>query len=203
MQREWLWALPLCVLLPSLAFASVPLGAPKKAAGGKADLYGCMHSNEYYIANFAAYQLDPSRAKDDRAIPAPECVDLPRIGQTQISVDMLDRDVRRKSVAMKITAADGRVLAETPMAVAKQGVLSTEVNFPSPGHYQVTLYVNDTDLNLPPDVGALRIPLAVAVAPADQPAPKGGLTFLFVGLGLLVAGVGWLTPRLLKPQAQT
>lgn len=191
------------LLLPSLTLASVPLGAPKKAAGGKADLYGCMQSNDYYIANFAAYQLDVNRAENDRTIPEPECVDLPRIGKTQIAVDMLDRDVRRKPVAMKITAADGRVLAETPMAEPKQGVLSTEVNFPTPGHYQIALYINDTDLNLPLETGALRIPLAVAVAPQDKPAPQGGLTFLFVGLGLFIAAVGWLTPRLLKPQAET
>jgi len=191
------------LLLPSLTLASVPLGAPKKAAGGKADLYGCMQSNDYYIANFAAYQLDVNRAENDRTLPEPECVDLPRIGKTQIAVDMLDRDVRRKPVAMKITAADGRVLAETPMAAPKQGVLSTEVNFHSPGHYQIALYINDTDLNLPLETGALRIPLAVAVAPQDKPAPQGGLTFLFVGLGLCIAAVGWLTPRLLKPQAET
>lgn len=203
MPRKWTWTLLPWLLLPSLALASVPLGAPRKTVGGKADVYGCMQSNEYYIANFAAYQPDPSRPGGGRTIPEPECVELPRIGKTQISVDMLDRDVRRKAVAMKITAADGRVLGETPMAVAKRGVLATEVNFPSPGQYQVTLYVNDTDLNLPPETGALRIPLAVAVAPADKPAPKGGLTFLFVALGLLVAGAGWLTPRLLKPQTQT
>ena len=95
-------------------------------------MYGCMHSNDYYVVNFAAYQLDPNQAKNDKTLPAAECVDMPFAGKTQISVDLLDRDVRRKQTALKIVRSDGQTIAETPMTISKQGVISTTVDFPAP-----------------------------------------------------------------------
>lgn len=183
----------------SLAFASVPLGAPRKAPGGKLDLFGCVQSNEYYIVNFAAYQTDPNRAKDDRSILAAECVDLPRIGPTQITLDLLDRDVRRKQVSIKVLRNDGQAILETPMSGVKQGVVSTTVDFRSPGLYEVVLSVNDTDLNVRPEVSALHIPLAVAVA-RELPPPKNGLSFLFVALAAVALMLAWLLPRFLRPR---
>ena len=46
------------------AGASVPLGGNRKGNGGNYDMYGCMQSNDYYVVNFAAYQLPPGQAKD-------------------------------------------------------------------------------------------------------------------------------------------
>lgn len=181
------------------AESSVPLGAPKKAAGGKRDMFGCLQSNDYYVANFAAYQTDPQKLKETKTLPEAECVDLPLTGLTQISVDMLDRDVRHKEVALRVLRSDGQVVAETQPAVAKQGVLSVSADFKAPGKYELVVLVNDKDLNMPPEASALRIPLSVAVPP-DIPAPKGGLAVFFVSIGLLVGGLAWFVPRMLKPQ---
>lgn len=200
--RTWVASLIACsalCLFQADAECSVPLGAPKKAAGGKRDMFGCLQANDYYVANFAAYQIDPQKLKETKALPEAECVDLPLAGPTQIAVDMLDRDVRHKEVALRVLRADGQVVTETPPTVAKQGVVSAQVDFKAPGKYEVRVLVKDADLNIPPETSALRIPLSVALAP-DIPAPKGGLTVFFVSIGALVGGIAWLLPRLLKAQ---
>lgn len=188
------------LLLSAVASASVPLGAPRKAPGGKLDPFGCLQSNEYYIANFAAYQFGPDRAKDDRSIPVAECVDLPRIGPTQITLDLLDRDVRHKQVAVKVIRADGQTIAEIPFIDVKQGVVSMTADFKSPGIYEVVLSVNDTELNVRPELSALHIPLAVAVA-REAPPPKTGLSVLFAALAIVVVALAWLLPRFLRPRS--
>ena len=75
-------------------------------------MYGCMQSNDFYVINFAAYQLASGQAKDGKGLPEAECIDLPMTGKTRISVDLLDLDVRKKPVALKILREDGQVIAE-------------------------------------------------------------------------------------------
>ncbi|WFP49509.1 hypothetical protein PL263_15580 [Methylomonas sp. EFPC3] len=185
------------------AQASVPLGGNRKGADGNYDLYGCMLTNDYYVVNFSAYQLDPNQAKDDKSIPQAECVDLPRVGKTQISVDLLDLDVRKKPVGLKILREDGQVIAEVPMAVVKQGVLTASVDFKTAGKYQAVLSVQDSDLHTPPETSALHMPLTVAMAPPPSAANAGsakGLGVVFGVLGLCLALAAYYIPRLLKPR---
>jgi hypothetical protein len=186
------------------ADASVPLGGNRKGVGGAFDMYGCMQSNDYYVVNFAAYQFDPNQAKDSKALPTAECIDLPLVAKTQITLDLLDRDVRKKQVALKILREDGQTLTELPMAVAKQGVVSVSVDFKSAGKYQAVLQVKDSDLNIDPEISALHIPLTVALV-VEQPASEKPLWIFFIVIGLLVAGLAYFLPRLLssKPAATT
>jgi hypothetical protein len=190
----------LLAMATASASASVPLGAPRKAPGGKFDMFGCIQTNAYYIVNFAAYQREPDRRQGSRSIPSPECIDLPRIGQTDITIDLLDRDLRHKEVAVKVFRGDGQIVAQTAPTIAKKGVISTQADFKSPGKYDVVVYVNDTVLNVDPEVGALRIPLAVAFA-REVPPPKSGLTGVFVLIGAVTAALGFFVPRWLKPEA--
>lgn len=179
--------------------ASVPLGGTRKGAGGSYDMYGCMLNNDYYVVNFAAYQIDPGQAKDNKTLPRAECVDLPATGNTQIAIDLLDMDVRKKPVALKIIREDGQTIAELPMAVAKQGVLSMSVDFKTPGKFQAVVSVDDTDLHMPPEVSALHIPITVALA-VEQAGSGNALRILFAVIGLLAAAAAYFLPRLLKPQ---
>lgn len=184
--------------------ASVPLGGNRKGADGSYDLYGCMLSNDYYVVNFAAYQLDPNQARDDKSIPQAECVDLPRLGKTQIAVDLLDLDVRKKPVGLKILREDGQVITEVPMAVVKQGVLTASVDFKTAGKYQAVLLVEDADLHTPVEISALHMPLTVAMAVAPSTAGNGkGLGVVFGVLGLCLALAAYYVPRLLKPHGES
>jgi len=168
--------------------------------GGSYDMYGCMHANDYYVVNFAAYQLGTNEAIDLKNLPAAECNDIPNTGKTQISIDLLDLDVRKKPIALKILREDGQTIAELPMSVVKQGVLSLTVDFKSAGKYQAVISVDDTDLHTSPDVSALHIPLTVALV-TEQSGDKSGLMIVFAIVGIAILASAYYVPRLLKPQA--
>lgn len=186
--------LPL-LLASSLAFASVPL-APRVGAGGKIDMFGCMQSNDFYIANFAAYSVN--QQNDNKTPIVPQCQDLPLTGNTQIAIDLLDRDVRRKPSWLKVFDNHKKLIAQTEPAVNKQGVITTTVNFPHQGHYDVVLYVEDSDLNVAPEISALHIPLAVAVT-TPGPAVTPIQWLWVIGFIVLFAlAIGLIAPRLQK-----
>jgi hypothetical protein len=188
------------LLTTTAASASIPLGGVRKSTDGKYDLYGCMQSNDYYIANFAAFQTQPGKPVDPKKMPPPECVTLPALGPTLISVDLLDRDVRHKEVSMKITGDKGAVLLETPPTMAKQGVVTGTVDFKTKGNYTVVLTVNDTDLHTPSEISALRIPITVAMD-VVEPASKTAIMSFFAFMAVLVVLSAILIPHFLKPKA--
>jgi len=187
------------LMVSSIATASVPL-AKRTGAGGKMDMYGCMQSNDYYIANFAAYQGDLQQPKNESALLTALCEELPAVGSTQISIDLLDRDVRRKPVTIKVLDSNAKVILETPPTVPKQGVLTANVNFPVPGHYQVVLYIDDNELKVAPDIGALHIPLTVALVTPGTSASMSNLSIIVLAILVIALVFGWLMPRWLKPE---
>ena len=190
--------LMLLLTLTWQASASVPLGGNRKGVDGSYDMYGCMQSNDYYVVNFAAYQLDPNQAQNRKNLPQAECIDLPKSGKTQISVDLLDLDVRKKPVALKVLAEDGQTVAELPMAVIKHGVLSTTVDFKTAGKYQAVLTVDDKDLHTPLETSALHIPLTVGLI-SEGSDSGNGLLILSIIIALIVAAAAFYIPRLLRP----
>jgi hypothetical protein len=188
--------LVLLLTLTTTVFASVPL-APRMSAGGKLDMYGCMQSNDYYIANFAIYPITQQQ-KDKKAPIYPYCQDIPYTGNSQIAVDLLDRDVRRKSVWIKVFDNHKNLITQTEPTLAKQGVITTAVNFPHQGLYDIVLYVEDSDLNTNPETSALHIPLSVAMAAVGEPATTGSFFKVATGIVILALILGWLIPRQLK-----
>ncbi|RYU61499.1 hypothetical protein EWI61_05845 [Methylolobus aquaticus] len=182
----------------SLVYASVPLPPRIGPDGKKADMFGCMQSNDYYVVNFAAYQVDPQSPPNDRRPPVAYCLEIPRAGSTRVTLDLLDRDVRRKSVALTILDGAGKRVLSMPMGEARSGVVSADVDFPGPGFYDLVLYVDDTDLRIPPDVGALHMPLRVALPTPLPKASLGQWATVVLVIGALVFGLGLLLPRALK-----
>ena len=163
-------------------------------------MFGCMQSNGYYDVSLAAYQVDPQRPPNDRAPPVAYCLEIPRAGPTRITLDLLGRDVRRKQLAIMVIDSAGKRVLDTPMREARQGVVSADVDFSVPGRYDLVLYVDDTDLRIAPDIGALHMPLRVAI-PASPPTADLGqwATVVFV-VGALSWALGLLLSRLLKPR---
>ncbi|PPD22526.1 MAG: hypothetical protein CTY22_00050 [Methylomonas sp.] len=191
-------ALMLCVTAIS-ADASIPLGGARKGVGGVYDMYGCLQTNDYYAVNFAAYQIDTAQKQDVRSLPQPECIDLPKAGKTQITLDLLDLDVRKKPVSMTVLREDGQVMAEVPMAIARQGVVSAMVDFKTTGKFEVILRVDDNDLKTPVDVSALRIPLTVGLVAEQQPGQRTVWGLLAV-IAAIVGLLAFALPRFLKPR---
>ena len=183
------------------ANASVPLGGNRKGVGGSYDMYGCMQSNDYYVVNFAAYQMVPDQIPDSKSLPQAECIDLPMSGKTQISIDLLDLDVRKKPVALKILREDGQSITELPMAIVKHGVLSITVDFKTAGKYQAVLTVDDNDLHTPIETSALHIPLSVALISEQNSGAGNGLLILLLVTAIFVTALAYYVPRWLKPTA--
>lgn len=190
------FTLLLLLLLNQIAFASVPL-APRMGADGKMDMFGCMQSNDYYIANFAVYPITQQQT-DGKKIIVPYCQDLPFVGNSQLSLDLLDRDVRRKNVWLKVFDKQQNLVAQTEPTIAKQGVITTAVNFPHQGQYDVVLYVEDNDLHSNLDNSALHIPLKVAMPATGEPASGGDFLKVIIGISGLALLLGFLLPRYLK-----
>lgn len=202
MKNKWL-AAALALLLTYTASASVPLGGVRKTASGKMDLYGCMFNNDYYIVNFAAFQVDIKEVRRNKTLPTPECVNLPKTGATSITIDVLDRDVRQKPVWLTLLTGDGQVLTQSQPTVAKSGIVSIQTDFPRAGNYQLVLSVDDADLNTPPAVSALHIPLTVGIVTIDPTAQQTLYGFLGL-LAAIIAALAVLLPKWLRmpePQA--
>ena len=189
----------LLFLLTANALASVPL-APRAGVGGKIDMFGCMQTNDFYIANFAVYPI--SQMKDKKTSVSGFCGDLPYLGSAQITIDLLDRDVRRKPVWIKVFDNKKNVVAETQPKIEKQAVLTTTVNFEKQGKYDVVLYVEDADLNTAPDTSALHIPLVVAMTVAGEPESAGGFLKVVLIVVMFAFGIGFLVNRQLKPKTE-
>ena len=181
----------------SNVFASVPL-APRTGVGGKIDMYGCMQTNDFYIANFAVYPI--SQMKDKKTTIAGLCEDLPYLGNAQITIDLLDRDVRRKPVWLKVFDSKKNLITQTEPKIEKQGVLTTTVNFEKQGKYDVVLYVDDADLKTAPETSALHIPLLVATTVAGEPESAGGFLKVVLIVVVFAFGIGFFVNRQLKPK---
>lgn len=181
----------------SQVMASIPLGAGRKTATGTVDMYGCLQANDYYIVNFAAYPIAATQAKKP---VVPDCINITATGNTVLSLDLLDRDVRAKKVALKVLTEAGQLLYQAPFAMAKQGVISAQVNLTRPGRYQAMLYVQDQDLKIDENLSALLIPLTVAM-PEAEPAARNTVYGLFILISLMVLSLAVVVPRLLQAKS--
>jgi hypothetical protein len=186
----------------STAIGSVPL-APRKNAAGKLDMFGCMQSNEFYIVNFASYQTDPQTSGGKQPGTSVYCQNLPAAGPAQFTVDLLDRDVRHKPVWIKVFNADKQPIFETPKVTAKQGVITANMNLPSSGVYDITVYVDDNDLNIAPEIGALHIALYAGISPPEPPTSGRPVIVFLIVIAAAVIILGWYLPRRLKTEAVT
>lgn len=178
------------------AFASIPLGVGRKTASGTVEMYGCLQANDYYIVNFSAYPV--AATKTQKPLVA-ECVNISATGATVIAVDLLDRDLRHKKIALKVIGVDGQVFHETPFDVPKQGVASAQVNLAKAGSYEVVLYVEDTDLKVDKNINALHIPVTVAV-PGAEPAARNTMAGFFVLITFLIVSLAIAVPHILKTE---
>jgi hypothetical protein len=177
-------------------FASIPLGGGRKTATGTVEMYGCLQANDYYIINFSAYPVAATQTK--KPVVA-ECINISATGETIISLDLLDRDLRHKRIALKVIGGNGQVLHETPFEMPNKGVASAQVNLAKAGSYEVVLYVEDPELNVDKNLSALHIPVTVAM-PWKEPAARNTMTGFFALIGLLVAALAVVVPRILKTE---
>ncbi|MEE9396190.1 MAG: hypothetical protein V3V31_04180 [Methylococcales bacterium] len=152
----------------------------------------CLVMTDFYIAHFTAFQ-EPQN-KEDRAnimkAFTPYCQDLPYLAKTYMTVDLLDRDVRKIPVSMRVVEEERdpktketrevRVISETQPKANPNGVAEIQAVFDKPGHYAVLVSIGEAMT----EDDILRVPLQVGLSNSDD----GGIGSYvpFIMLGLLV-----------------
>ena len=149
----------------------------------------CLVMTDFYIAHFTAFQEPPD--EKDRSDPMkafkPYCQDLPYVGKAYMSVDLMDRDVRKIPVSLRVIEEERdsktkenrqiRVISETPPKVNPNGVAEIQAVFDKPGDYAVL--INIGEVMTEDDV--LRVPLQVGLSKPDS-GKKSYLPLILIGL---------------------
>jgi hypothetical protein len=115
---------------------------------------GCLITNDFYAVHFSAYLQPSAENKSDRtALLKPYCQELPGIGKTFFSADLIDRDVRKTPIGIRIIEIDHidnkniesikeiRTLVEVPPKFYPQGVVETHADIDKIGDYAVILII--------------------------------------------------------------
>ena len=184
-----------------LLSALLGLGQPAPAANNSrnpSDLRGkysgasmtCLIVNDFYAVHFSAMQ------RGRKADPMHEfenyCQEIPSIGLTFLTLDLLDRDARSLPISLRVVqeeiGSDGtpkllKTLSEVPARVYKNGTLDTKVDITMPGHYALIAEIGGDMIT---EDDRLRVPFSVAL-PSLQPTPwlkymalaASGVVFLF------------------------
>jgi len=155
----------------------------------------CLIANDFYAMHFTA--LQKGRQRNEATEFVKYCQEIPTAGETYLTVDLLDRDVRKLPVALRVVeesaSTDGaapkeiRTLSETPRQVYKNGTAETHVDITQPGHYALIVSVGEDPFSEDDNV---RIPFSVGLpAPAPAGSWLGKLTWTAVAIFFGIMGV--------------
>jgi hypothetical protein len=156
----------------------------------------CLIANDFYAVHFSAMQ--EGRQHGERTDFVKYCQEVPAVGRTYLTVDLLDRDVRNTPIALRVveeeytrdgrSAGEKRTVAEVPAKIYRNGTADTQVDITQPGHYAVIATIGEDAFS---EDDRLRIPFSVAV-PAPVKASEwygtivGGLVFAFFAVMTLI-----------------
>ncbi len=157
----------------------------------------CVVANDLYILHFTAYQQPEAGAEVSQGeMFKSYCEELPHTGLTYLTVDLMDADVRRMPVAVKVVEEekavedDGetmkpvRTLAEIVPKAYPKGVIEAKAELDKPGYYAVLLSIGDGSVS---KEARVRIPLRVAIQKdKSRFARYGTAIMLFVGVAALL-----------------
>jgi len=200
------------IALSVLAMAHMPEAAAA-ARNGK-DGYsgsnmGCLVGNDFYAVHFTAIQEGVQ--KGETTAFAKYCQEVPAVGKTYLSIDLLDRDVRKIPIALKVVEEefnedDGRppkvirTLNEAPAKIYGNGVADIPASITQPGHYALIATVGGEAVS---EDDRLRIPFTVAIEGGAAVNWLGRITgaivLMFFGVMLFI---GIRTYRAYRPKRE-
>jgi len=134
----------------------------------------CLVANDFYAVHFTAMQVGRQKGETNDFVKY--CQEIPKVGVTFLTIDLLDRDVRNMPIKLKVIeeeiSADGtprlvKTLTEVPPKIYKNGTLDTKVEFTAAGHYALIAEIGDEMIT---EDDRLRVPFSVAL-PTLQPTP--------------------------------
>jgi len=167
----------------------------------------CLIGNDFYAVHFTAIQ--EGREKGETTNFAKYCQEVPRVGKTYLSIDLLDRDVRKTPVTLRVIREEfneegGRppqelgVLTETPAKLYPNGTADIAVDIKQPGHYALIATIGNEAIS---EDDRLRIPFTVAVEGAAKVNWLGRITgFTVITFFGVMGYIGWRTYRAYRPK---
>ncbi|MEY2680589.1 MAG: hypothetical protein RL661_820 [Pseudomonadota bacterium] len=153
----------------------------------------CLVANDFYAMHFTSMQQ--GRNKNEAHDFVKYCQEIPQIGMTFLTLDLLDRDVRNLPIAVRVVEEEfdqdgnpttSKTLKEVPAKIYKNGTLDTSVDISTPGHYALIAEIGDDMIT---EDDRLRVPFSVAM-PSMQPTPW--LKYLaWLSTAIVFAFLGW------------
>jgi len=170
---------------------------------------GCLVGNDFYAVHFTAIQEGVQ--KGETTAFAKYCQEVPAVGKTYLSIDLLDRDTRKTPIALKVVEEefnedDGRppkeirVLNQTPAKLYSNGVADIPASITQPGHYALIATVGEEAVS---EDDRLRIPFTVAIEGTAKVNWLGKITgaIVLMFFGVMVF-IGFRTYRAYRPKRQ-
>jgi hypothetical protein len=123
----------------------------------------CLVANDFYAMHFTSMQQ--GRNKNEAHDFVKYCQEIPQIGMTFLTLDLLDRDVRNLPIAVRVVEEEfdqdgnpttSKTLKEVPAKIYKNGTLDTSVDISTPGHYALIAEIGDDMIT---EDDRLRVPL--------------------------------------------
>jgi hypothetical protein len=195
--ERWIAALTLTLGLASSLQAAT--GPTRSIDNGRQMYQGasmnCLVANDFYALHFTALQKGKQRNEVTEFVKY--CQEVPGVGETLLSVDLLARAVRKTPVALRVIeeelSTDGqppkekRTLVEVPKQVYRNGTAETHVDITQPGHYAMIVSVGEDPFS---EDDRVRVPFSVGLpAPTPSGSLLGKLTWTAVTIFFGIMGV--------------
>jgi hypothetical protein len=119
---------------------------------------GCLITNDFYAVHFSVYvktAAAPKDASDRAALLKPYCQELPTTGKAFFAADLIDRDIRKtpigiRVVELELTGSDDtkpenfkevRTITEVPAKEYSKGVVEAQADIDKNGYYALFLLI--------------------------------------------------------------
>ncbi len=165
---------------------------------------GCLITNDFYAVHFSVYvktAVAPKDVSDRAALLKPYCQELPTTGKAFFSADLIDRDIRKtpigiRVVELELTGSDDtkpesfkevRTISEVPAKMYTKGVVEAQADIAKNGYYALFLLIGGEEAIS--DEDKLRIAFHVGGDPDALPKKTlmliigGAVTLLIIIIG--------------------
>ncbi|MCX7097364.1 MAG: hypothetical protein NTV43_05585 [Methylococcales bacterium] len=204
-------------LFSLLVFSALFSGCNKEQLGTQPQIpdlnsVGCLITNDFYAVHLSVYvktTAGKQDANDRAALLRPFCQELPTPGKVFFAADLIDRDIRKTPIGIRIVELEFigtdeekpedfkelRVLSEVPPKMYTKGVVEAQADIDKNGYYALFLLIGGEEAIS--DEDKMRIPFHVGGDPDALPKK----TLMLIGGGavlllcLIIAGVVWFLKK--------
>lgn len=171
---------------------------------------GCLITNDFYAVHMSVYVQPAQPGKDDRAaLLKPYCQELPTTGKAFFAADLIDRDIRKTPIGIRIVELElvgsddtkpedfkeVRTLTEVPAKLYTKGVVEAQADIAKNGYYALFLLIGGEEAISDED----KMRIAFHVGGDPDALPKKTLYLIAggtaAGLLLVIIGVVWYVKR--------